>query len=345
VAFSTLLTDRSLSAVASHARSRFSLSRFAYLRFLVRASKASGQKRASIFLPHGADNREFFGMASLKIKRPPGRCIFCGRGDLSKEHIWSDWLQSIIPMTTHRFESHFNIRDALGNLIPDQILKPKQGAIHTKKARCVCRKCNNEWMGHIVESAKPCAKKLVKGEKIVLSPDDQSRVASWLCLWAMAANRIAKTPHKFPASDLTHMYVHRTTPQHWRIHIGYYNEPSQPMRIDFDNSPFTLFQEENKTRKLASRFVVHSMTTVVGHLYATLYCPDPLSDPLAQIVPDGIHLPYLLPIWPTIGDLIFPSSVPVTGMLTMNGGVARDLATRLTMFMVRICNAAGIPTR
>ena len=26
-----------------------------------------------------------------------GRCIFCGGTGLSKEHIWSDWLKSLIP--------------------------------------------------------------------------------------------------------------------------------------------------------------------------------------------------------------------------------------------------------
>ena len=36
-------------------------------------------------------------MAPVRRRKPPGRCIFCGKVGLTKEHMWADWLRSYIP--------------------------------------------------------------------------------------------------------------------------------------------------------------------------------------------------------------------------------------------------------
>ena len=30
-------------------------------------------------------------------RKPPGKCIFCGASNLSKEHFWSEWASPLLP--------------------------------------------------------------------------------------------------------------------------------------------------------------------------------------------------------------------------------------------------------
>src|SRR6266566_295420 len=39
------------------------------------------------------------------MPKPQGRCIFCGRTGLTKEHIWADWLKKFIPKNMKQYTS------------------------------------------------------------------------------------------------------------------------------------------------------------------------------------------------------------------------------------------------
>src|SRR5262245_12065211 len=93
-------------------------------------------------------------MTANHAQQEAGRCIFCGKqGDMSKEHIWSDWLDEVIPRGGDHFVTVTSFLDAEGNSLPD-LRQKRQGSVHTKKVRRVCRSCNGGWMSNIVNTAK-----------------------------------------------------------------------------------------------------------------------------------------------------------------------------------------------
>jgi hypothetical protein len=280
------------------------------------------------------------------MARRSGKCVFCGgNGKMSDEHVWSDWLQKIIPKSEFRFESHYGIRTNDGTILPDKVFKRRQGAVHSKKARCVCRKCNNGWMSNIVNAAKPFATKLALGEQITVEPDAQAKLSSWLALWAVAANHIAKTRHKIPRNDIDYIYVNRTPPPHWYIDVGLYREPRIPVLfIEFNDSTSARVIENASSGRRVDSFVVHSMTTIIGHLYVTLYCANPASHPLARIIPPNIHRPHLVPMWPVWYPIPFPPPpiLALSGLMIPNGGSARDMAMRLQNHVGSVFAKAGI---
>lgn len=132
-----------------------------------------------------------------KTQQPKGTCVFCGRSppeiQMSKEHIWSDWLQDVLPRYGTRTEA----------FTTDLLKKPhtiqvKQGDVSTKKVRVVCTECNGGWMSGIVNKAKPIAAKLISGEELQLDAGAQQALANWLGLAALMANQLPSPSTRFP---------------------------------------------------------------------------------------------------------------------------------------------------
>lgn len=283
-------------------------------------------------------------------KKPPRRCIFCGGGGvagnkISHEHVFSDWLSQIIPKSTAHFVSLVGGRDHEGNKIPDYLFKEKQGALHSKKFLGVCERCNNEWMSDIVKAAKPYVKRLIKAETFDFDVNAQLAVASWLSLVAIVADRVTKTRHKFPPSDLEHMFKHHAPPPHWHIEIGRYDQ--FPDRIDFDHAPVPLVMEDTRTGEVKSDFIVHSISALFGRLFITLYCANPSGHLLARALPTNLYRTHLVPIWPAVVPIAWPLPLQagVFGVLAINGGMAKELSMRLAKFMQTSFIKAGITMR
>jgi len=110
-------------------------------------------------------------------------CIFCGSNDMSKEHIWSDWLKSILPelaaqTDSFHFGSVFNAKTGVTHrterTVPTTILETQ--------VKRVCRTCNSGWMNDIELAAAAKLELMILGKPTTLSPDDQQNVATWIAL-------------------------------------------------------------------------------------------------------------------------------------------------------------------
>jgi hypothetical protein len=78
--------------------------------------------------------------------RPPGRCIFCERpGNLSKEHLFPDWLGAYFPRNsqTRRNATYTQWKDEAVVHRPGERSRTEHGHPGTKKLRKVCEDCNN----------------------------------------------------------------------------------------------------------------------------------------------------------------------------------------------------------
>src|SRR5258706_8629356 len=111
--------------------------------------------------------------------RPPGKCIFCDQGGLSKEHMWADWLRDYIPRAM--------LEHIIGEvaIFPDKrelTRKRRAGDPHSRKIRCVCEECNNEWMSQLQEDAKPFLLPMLTGIHTSLRRKGQTTLAAWVAM-------------------------------------------------------------------------------------------------------------------------------------------------------------------
>jgi hypothetical protein len=278
----------------------------------------------------------------LKLKN----CIFCGvagtaKNPITDEHIWSDWLKKIIVRRSTRSETRTKISTLTGR--PPRIFEPPKqlmGDVHTKKAKVVCAKCNNEWMSDIVTAAIPAATAAATGLPVNLNISDQAKLATWLALQALMADLIAKEPVKLPRADLDYMYINKAPPPEMFIGIGSYLGPSI---VAFNHNVVPLWTEDQHLNQVMA-LSIHTLTSIIG----TLYVVVSRVDPIRPGSPIGLFEPYIVQLWPNVHAAI-PLPAPVvrqiTGFFDVKGTTADELAIKLPRLMIEEFRKRGIISR
>jgi hypothetical protein len=183
-------------------------------------------------------------------------------------------------------------------------------------------------MSNIVNTAKPHATKLIKGEQIELDAEQQLAVATWLALSAMMADLNARARRKFPTTDLANMLSYHCPPPHWFMAIGLYEGPEPVACIQ---SPYSRVLKDTRTGTDHIEFLSHSIAMIIGRLYVIFHAITPSIHPLARLLPHNVYFPHLTPIWPRLAPIPFPppAELTITGSFNPDGGLARELAVRL----------------
>jgi hypothetical protein len=142
-------------------------------------------------------------------------CIFCGSTPTSREHIFSrSWLARVMPSGakfTHtqshglgdeRFETWWEKHEA------DMVV------------RCVCERCNNEWMDTLDRQADRLVTPMVQRRRVSLVGfTDQALLAAWICKAAMLGDQAKPSPGVRP-EDHRYFYEHWQPPQGWWIWVA-----------------------------------------------------------------------------------------------------------------------------
>lgn len=119
--------------------------------------------------------------------RPPGRCIFCGGGGLTKEHIWSEWTWPYFnaPKAENHSQGFYEVPlSDLSKPIRDEVIR-RQGDVQNFRLRVVCKKCNNEWMSGVDSQAKGILAPMMAGNQTTLDAGKQRILATWFALKCM----------------------------------------------------------------------------------------------------------------------------------------------------------------
>ena len=96
-----------------------------------------------------ADARDRF-LVMLNNVKMGIHCIFCPRTNLSREHVWADWLKHYIPKNA---PFHSSLA-AVAHPTHTEFKRSKvSGDIQNRKLRIVCEQCNNRWMSQLQERA------------------------------------------------------------------------------------------------------------------------------------------------------------------------------------------------
>jgi hypothetical protein len=202
------------------------------------------------------------------MSQPAGRCAFCSsQRDLTKSHVWPEWLERVLPQTaTH----HEQIIGQFYTFTPQMegpafSRKTKQGHVATRKPRNTCLKCNGGWMRRIEEAVMLIMQPLLAGQPYPLNTFYQRLLASFLCLICMRVE--ATSIRAIPSADRDWLMKHFEPPKNWNIWIARYegaqlidqrytamqvaSSPDVPRGIEHCNSQVT--------------------TLVIGQLYAHLF--------------------------------------------------------------------------
>jgi hypothetical protein len=167
--------------------------------------------------------------AKRRKLKSAGRCIFCGRTGLTKEHVWSDWLRQIVPPTlphgnhfgtvSHRSESKTIVVTELKG-------KVKPGNLQQKQLKRVCGTCNKGWMSEYVELTKAFVERLATGESVELDSKAQADLAVWVSIAAIMAELLDPRSATIPRNDLRQLFKTRKPLSNWTIFLGRHNTDS-----------------------------------------------------------------------------------------------------------------------
>ena len=152
------------------------------------------------------------------MNKPRGYCIFCGGGNLTKEHFYPDWMAPLLPPSAGYGEQ-------IGSVHPERRAQVSRDAkrpasIATKKMRVVCGECNSGWMNRLEAKARPHLTRMIQGKRFMLTPDEQSSVAKWAVMKAMTAEvGIAMDPMTHP-DDRSAMRDRQDIPWYYRVYAG-----------------------------------------------------------------------------------------------------------------------------
>jgi hypothetical protein len=144
---------------------------------------------------------------------------------MSKEHVFSNWINDVLPpdgthirVRTSGFDAAGGIRDPFHDAT-----KYRQGSPPNAKARVVCEQCNSGWMGAIQDRTKPVLVPLIEGKGASIGAEAQAAISTWITMVSMTAEYLFETPKPaIPEADRSYLMQNAEPPKDWQIWIGYY---------------------------------------------------------------------------------------------------------------------------
>ena len=109
-------------------------------------------------------------------------CVFCGGRPLTREHVMTRWLTSVLAeQAAFRGQDQQIVlqpdgRNGFRLMLPHREMKESFNSLTVK---AVCRICNSGWMNDIETMARPVLSPLIRGESRQLQRSDVLAIASW----------------------------------------------------------------------------------------------------------------------------------------------------------------------
>ena len=233
-------------------------------------------------------------------------CIFCGAGNISKEHFWPKWASSLLPgypVNQHTEQVYL----ALGKETPRlSETRSKNGNVWTKKIRVVCRPCNHGWMSALEAEVKPILTPLILGERTQISGSAASTLAKWITLKVLVAECNLEGDNVASKSDREAFRSTLRLPHNFQIWIGRcgvggwaaaYVRHAAVLSLSPEIKPQHRFKNTHTVSFGIGALFVHVIHTTVGDLSPGM---------------SANHLQFLIPIEPFSGDAVWPPSHALT---------------------------------
>jgi len=245
------------------------------------------------------------------LSKKQGRCVFCNSLGVTKQHVWPDWINSVLPGNVGRVQVISDI--TLERETPDQrkvhnqcgvdyLLKPnvpliieKSSPIGTMKVRIACRPCNSGWMSRIENAAKPVILSLMTGkDDVLLEPAAQDHLSAWAMLMSSVVEFTNQNPPgpSISMSDRSYLRQNGKPPDAgWLIGLGRFKDVdwNNPRRCSHRPFSLGLFREKPPLR-------IQSTTLVLGELLLHVRSSQDPAFPIGGSNCDAVKK--LLCLWP-----------------------------------------------
>lgn len=192
-----------------------------------------------------------------KTKKTEQRtCVFCKGTPLTKEHIFPDWLKSILDRESELKHSsdRLSVQFEHGKAFLTPFRKQKSGNLMSTKLLIVCKSCNSGWMSMLQQQTKPILTPLVLGESIILKTAEIDQRLKWIVMATMVAEFDDREYKRIPISQLRAFKLDPKIPEGWKIWIGAY-EGTKPAHYNHIGST-QLSRNFRVTHLQASTFII-----------------------------------------------------------------------------------------
>jgi hypothetical protein len=140
----------------------------------------------------------------------PRRCLFCGGGPLTSEHLIGRWAARF---TDAEQRNIFQSSDREGEMPRREDQRRWRGRAYDRQARIVCKACNTGWMSDLERAVSPLLDPDALAGRL-LSRDEQVLLATWAVKTALTMDA-AQPPDQrtFPIETARHFGRHRELPE------------------------------------------------------------------------------------------------------------------------------------
>lgn len=240
----------------------------------------------------------------LRNPRSPGRCVFCGRSNLSKEHIWPRWSHALLPWGPNAQHREVRVtRTEKVKVVGEPWVLDRQGAVTTKKIRVVCRACNSGWMSEIEATVRSILTPLILGSPAALDQEAQRKLAEWITLKVMVGEQNIPEEAVIPQVDRDAFRASRAIPNCLMIWIAKCDAPHWRSAYLRNAAAFSL---PHKMSAYKGGRNTQTTTFGIGNLLVfAVACTSEGLD-MAEIIKPGVGIPRLWPAatsvlrWPPI---------------------------------------------
>jgi hypothetical protein len=243
------------------------------------------------------------------MSKPRGRCVYCGRFDVTKQHVWPDWLSVVLPTTE---SSHHHLLMEMTSPAHNVMsLRPRvevrRGGLGTRKIRNVCAQCNGGWMSRLESAAKSHLTKLILGRPLVLNSDDQRALAAWVTMFCITAEFTDRAHMGIPKGDRLALMESSGPLANWKIFIGRYVGIETTKRYSHIGGELRIIQSTGFLDATVQRTIL-----VAGELLAYAFSATcPLHHVEARFGPE--HDVPLKQIWPVVHETLCSESLEEFG--------------------------------
>lgn len=196
--------------------------------------------------------------------KPPGACIFCGGGSLSREHIWPQWASDLLPDASASNLSRWSKPVTWSGPPLRENDRNRQGGIKGHRIRVVCRSCNNGWMSQLEQQVRPTLTTLIAGGEAELCLDVQRALAEWFTLKMMVAEHDHPPDASMTSEERSAFFTRRSIPSGLQLWLFVCGE--RAWRSAYYRASFTLSRLPDVPNPLVKN--VSCVTLGLGELLA-----------------------------------------------------------------------------
>ena len=272
------------------------------------------------------------------MAKPPGKCIFCGSGGLTKEHIWSEWTYKLVPKDPINSRTIHKVKTSRATKIVEQSANVVQGTSNSMRVRAVCSGCNSGWMSSLDNQAIPLLTPLIARQEFRLDSTESLRlIATWVSMKLMVAEFIERATVSTTEYERDWLRHKLEPPLNWHVwacdiqpgtkwETGYYRESAGLFLLPEEPGaplPPTGIKNPN----------TQSVTIGIGRLLFHVIASTAPGYVISDRYPMGGNT--IAKIWPPKGVVIWPPRVTLTneGADHISVSLSRFIASKITVFV------------